>query len=75
MSYPRLNPELEFPELRDLLFDFALSKVQAVESTRIVDVGVSAADDEALVSCKAVGLQEFSCGIGFALKRAEAVFS
>jgi ribosomal protein S18 acetylase RimI-like enzyme len=75
IGYPIVDPELRYPRLRDLLFDFVLKEARAAEWTRVVDVAIDADDQDALESCKAAAFEEFSCGIGFAMRRDEAVFS
>ena len=75
VTYPCVDPEEGWAGLRDQLLAYVLRKAQTQESTRIIDIGVSAGDEEAVRSCKTVGFEEFSCGIGFAMSCTDAIYS
>ena len=75
LTYPCIDQEEGHAGLRDHLLAYVLRRAQTQESIRIIDLEVSSDDEEAVGSCKRVGFEEFSCGIGFALRSTNAIYS
>ena len=75
VTYPCVDQEEGRAGLRDQLLAYVLRRAQTQESIRIIDLEVSSDDEEAVGSCKRVGFEEFSCGIGFAMRSTNAIYS
>jgi hypothetical protein len=75
VTYPSVDPESGDAGLHDRLLAHLLHQAREVASLRIVDIGVCAEDADAVTRCQGAGFEEFNCGIGFAMRRDEAVFS
>ncbi len=74
LTFPCVDPGCREPGVRSALLAHLMGRLDRIDAVRIVDVGVAAADEEAIGICRKVGFEEFSTGVSFAMESREAIY-